>query len=193
MLPLNRSKTIAVLAALIMGGALAQSEPTPTAEQTDATPPSLVIDREALLQSAALGLELWLSASRQGALAGAQPVPEFIRDRLKGVVDDALLETVRYRVGNQGVLNIASLSMGVSDAMYSRRVAAVTLIDVIVFRRESDALYNPSLWVHELWHVQQFRDWTLRGFAERYVRNPALVEEPAYRAGAAYLEAHPPQ
>jgi hypothetical protein len=63
--------------------------------------------------------------------------------------------------------------------------AAVTLIDVVVFRGPSEAT-DPSTWAHELTHVDQYRDWGVNSFAVQYVRNWHGVENPAYAKGDGY-------
>lgn len=57
---------------------------------------------------------------------------------------------------------------------------AVTLVDVIVFRSEEDAQTNVALWAHELWHVKQYQEWGVQGFANRYSEDFDAVEAPAY-------------
>jgi len=59
-------------------------------------------------------------------------------------------------------------------------VNAVTLVDIIVFRSQDDALNNVALWAHELKHVQQYQQWGVGEFATRYTRDYNAVEAPAY-------------
>jgi hypothetical protein len=56
----------------------------------------------------------------------------------------------------------------------------VTLIDTIIFRHASDAEDNVALWAHELKHVQQYQEWGVQGFAQRYTHDFNAVEAPAY-------------
>ena len=59
---------------------------------------------------------------------------------------------------------------------------AVTLIDVVIFRNDKLA-EDGTLWAHELYHVQQYRRWSVFGFARKWVANASItgpVEAPAY-------------
>ena len=133
-------------------------------------------------QTAGPALELWINQSRNTSINGAQPIPDFIRQLLTGYIDDDVMSRARFRVGDNGVLNLGGLSIRYGD------VNAITLYDVIVFRNADDAYYNPSLWAHELTHVQQFRDWGVHAFALRYARDYSGVEGPAYAKGNGYAQ-----
>lgn len=134
---------------------------------------------ESVNQMAASGLENWIVQSRNTLAAGnVQPIPLHIRAQLEPYYDLRVLESVRYKAGDDGELNAASAVMQNPD------VNAVTLIDIIVFRNPEDALNNVALWAHELKHVQQYLEWGTRGFAERYTRDYSAVESPAYQIQA---------
>ena len=140
--------------------------------------------KEAQAQAAGHALAVWIQGSRNSAIATAQPIPEQIRAKLVGHVEDDLLKRVRFKIGDSGILNLSQLTLAYGDKLTGRQVDAVTLIDVVVFRSEEDALRNVGLWAHELWHVKQFRDWGVRDFAIRYARNYNSVEDPAYNFGS---------
>lgn len=124
---------------------------------------------------AAAGLETWIRHSRdQLALQQSHAIPLHIRSQLEPYFPLAVLETARYRVGDDVVLNAANTLLQNPD------VSAVTLIDIIVFRNEADALDNLALWAHELTHVQQYLDWGVGEFARRYTLDHRSVERPAY-------------
>jgi hypothetical protein len=57
----------------------------------------------------------------------------------------------------------------------------VTLVDIIVFRTAEAAETNVALWAHELKHVQQYQEWGVNGFAQRYTQDFNTVEAPAYQ------------
>lgn len=124
---------------------------------------------------AAAGLETWIRQSRdQLALQESHPIPLHIRSQLEPYYDLAVLETARYRVGDASVLTAANTLLRNPDIM------AVTLIDIIVFRNEADALDNAALWAHELKHVEQYLEWGVGEFARRYTRDYRSVEQPGY-------------
>ncbi|MBM5459031.1 DUF4157 domain-containing protein [Pseudomonas sp. P66] len=124
-------------------------------------------------------LEQAIRASRDTAKNGAMPIPPEIRRQLTGYASEESMNLVLYKVGDNGFLNLARLLEQGGTA------AAVTLIDVVVFRGQSDA-DDVALWAHELTHVDQYRDWGLRSFAVRYTRNANSVEDEAYAKGDGY-------
>lgn len=85
-----------------------------------------------------------------------------------------LLDSVRYKVGDNATLNTNNI------LMQNENVEAVTLIDLIVFRNRTDALNNASLWAHEMQHIKQFAEWGVRDFSIRYILDFNEVESPAY-------------
>lgn len=130
--------------------------------------------REGQAQTGAPVLEQWLIASRNTALAGGtSPIPPHIRQQLQGFgsFDNDLLNRVRFKVGDSGVANLANLGITYWHA------DAITLIDVIVFS-DPQGVNDPGLWAHELQHVKQFRDWGVRDFAIRYLRDPIHERNP---------------
>lgn len=140
--------------------------------------PDPVRVREDGLNLAAARLEAWLLQSRQAAVrAGTEPIPLMIRAQLAPFYDEALLDAVRFRVGITEEMDAATVMLQNPD------VQAVTLIDVVVFRDAQAAAEEPVLWAHELWHVQQYREWGSDGFARRYTRDFQSVEGPAYEMG----------
>lgn len=128
-----------------------------------------------ITQIAGPALALWLSQSRAEAATGlTQPIPEQIREKLLRWYPASVLDAAFYKVGDDGELSAAHAMMQNPD------IGAVTLIDIIVFRSASDAENNVALWAHELKHVQQYQEWGVDGFAQRYTQDFNAVEAPAY-------------
>ncbi|MDH4608707.1 DUF4157 domain-containing protein [Pseudomonas sp. BN102] len=126
-------------------------------------------------QVAADALQQWLVQSRAAAAAaGTEAIPPEVRRQLLPYYDAALLDAVRYRIGDSSELSAASAMLQNPD------IKAVTLIDIIVFRFPEGATEDLALWAHELRHVQQYREWGVEEFAARYTRDPDSVEGPAY-------------
>lgn len=142
--------------------------------------------KEALTQIAASTVQQAIRQSRNEARSGATaPIPVKIWKAVGCLYNDRkMLESVRYKIGDDEAVNVANLSIRFGDAY------AVTLIDTIVFAKRTDALENVDLWAHELWHVKQFRDWGEREFAIRYVRDHRAVEAEAYAAPAKSKDAN---
>jgi hypothetical protein len=124
-------------------------------------------------------LEQAIKASRDSARNGAVPIPPQIRQQLTGYASEESMNTVLYKVGDNGFANLARLleQGGMANA--------VTLIDVVVFRDSSGA-QDAALWAHELTHVDQYLQWGLRSFAVHYTRNSNNVENEAYQKGDGY-------
>lgn len=127
-------------------------------------------------------LEVWINNSRGSAYGSSQPIPAQIRQALEGYVADNVMDRARFKVGDNGILNLAGLTVRYGDA------SAVTVNDVIVFRNAEDAFNNPALWAHELTHVRQYMEWGVHSFAIQYARNYNDVEAPAYAAGDGYAQ-----
>jgi hypothetical protein len=126
-------------------------------------------------QVAALGLENWIVQSHSSAAAGVtQSIPLNIRAQLEPYYDLAVLDSARYKVGDDVAFTTANTMLQNPD------VNAVTLIDIIVFRNADDAQSNVALWAHELKHVQQYQQWGVGEFASRYTRDYKAIEAPAY-------------
>lgn len=127
-------------------------------------------------QLAARGLEEWIVSARHAVPdAELQPIPLHVRAQLVRHFDLAVLDTVRYTVGNAAVFD-----SGHSLLLHNPDVRAVTLIDLIVFRDARSASEDIALWAHELRHVEQYLEWGVSEFARRYSRDHAAVEAPGY-------------
>jgi hypothetical protein len=120
-------------------------------------------------------LAQWISVSRQQALAaGTEPIPPRIVEGLAGYFQPGLAQAVRWRGADTAALSLPGLAFQYGDA------AAITLIDVVLFRSDADARHDLKLWAHELTHVEQYRRWGVDGFVARYVADSGAVEREAY-------------
>jgi len=124
-------------------------------------------------------LEQAIVASHNTAMSGSMPIPPNIRQQLTGYASEDSMNRVRYKIGDNGFVNLARLLEQGGFA------SAVTLIDVIVFRGPSEAA-NASIWAHELTHVDQYRAGA-HSFAVQYARNWRSVEDPAYAKGDGFV------
>ncbi|ROM94616.1 DUF4157 domain-containing protein [Pseudomonas brassicacearum] len=130
---------------------------------------------DGIYQIAAPALALWLTQARaEAANAGIQPIPPHIREQLLRWYDPSVLDAARYKVSDNGQLSAATAMLQNPD------VGAVTLIDIILFRDAQTAEQDIALWAHELKHVQQYQEWGVEGFAQRYTQDFNAVEAPAY-------------
>ncbi|WP_009398412.1 eCIS core domain-containing protein [Pseudomonas bharatica] len=164
---------------LLLCLALGAVAPAPAATAPQGTTDDLFSLFDNVARMASSGLANWLRLSRETAVAaGVEPIPLDIRAQLEPWYDFQVLDAVRYQVGNPEQLDAASAFLQNPD------VAAVTLVDVIVFRNAADARDNVALWAHELKHVQQYQQWGVDDFAARYTRDYEAVEAPAYKIQA---------
>ncbi|ALI04785.1 DUF4157 domain-containing protein [Pseudomonas sp. FW306-02-F02-AA] len=137
--------------------------------------PDLVQMPDGIDQIAAPALALWLTQARAEATnANIQPIPPHIREQLLRWYDPSVLDAARYTVSDNGQLSTATAMLQNPD------VGAVTLIDIILFRDAQTAEQDVALWAHELKHVQQYQEWGVEGFAQRYTQDFNAVEAPAY-------------
>ena len=98
-----------------------------------------------------------------------------IREQLLRWYPPSVLDAALYKVGDNGEFSAAGAMMQNPD------IGAVTLIDIIVFRTAESAENDIALWAHELKHVQQYQEWGVDGFAQRYTQDFNAVEAPAYQ------------
>lgn len=145
--------------------------------QAGAQPPLIDVDK--IYAFAAQALASGIKTARDETIkAGVLPIPPAIRAKLAATFPAELLDRVRYRVGREGTFGMQAFQYG--------EVQAMTLLDVVVFRSERDALANDVLWAHELTHVRQYDRWGPEEFAARYVRDHKAVEDEAYGFQADY-------
>lgn len=136
--------------------------------------------REAMIAGPGEALTVYIRESRNSAIGTAQPIPPHIRTQLQGFVAESTLDRVRYKVGDNGLINLGGVTVRYGDA------SAITLDELVVFADQSGA-EDLALWVHELYHVEQFAGWGVRDFAIKYVRDHGAIERPAYARANEYL------
>ncbi len=118
-------------------------------------------------------------ASHDAVVAiGGRPIPARLRKVLRRWYPDDLLNAVRW----------TSLRGPIKQLLKDARMnfdgdtLAITMIDVVIFRND-DLADDGALWAHELYHVQQYREWGVFGFAKKWVDNSSVsgpIEAPAY-------------
>jgi hypothetical protein len=118
--------------------------------------------------------------------SGGRPIPARLRKTLRRWYPDELLNAVRWISLRESIKQL----LQDSRMSFDGDTLAVTMIDVVIFRND-DLADDGTLWAHELYHVQQYREWGVFGFAKRWVDDSSVrgpVESPAY---ARQAEARP--
>lgn len=113
-----------------------------------------------------------LQRSRDNLWATSKPIPEEVKKGLIPFYPAEMLDKVRYVIGDVSPSGVAGFAIRNGNA------AAVTLIDLVVFKDES-YIGSLALWAHELHHVEQYSDWGLSGFAANYAFGWREVEAEA--------------
>lgn len=130
---------------------------------------SAVLAQEAPHETALAAL---IKELRDDAVArGVNAAPAEIHAALSGYVPSDVLASVRWRIDSSGSLAGMSLFRGGA-------IRAVTLDNVIVFANADEAA-NLKLWAHEIYHVMQYREWGVDGFAVRYLEDRRTIEHEA--------------
>jgi len=113
-----------------------------------------------------------IARSRDDAIArGVDEMPPQIRAAFDSFIPAPILAQVRWRIdGDTGITGALVFQAGA--------VRAVTLDNVILFANDEEAA-NVKLWAHELYHVMQYRQWGIDGFAERFVDDRSTLEHDA--------------
>jgi hypothetical protein len=140
------------------------------------------VKREVRAQLGGPKIAAYIRQSRNDGINGSMPIPPNIRTALTGYVPEPTLDRARYKIQDNGALNLAHLTllMGIGHP------TAITLDDLIVFRDPGGAT-SVTLWAHELFHVDQYRLWGVDDFAKNYARNDNEVEDPAYASENGFM------
>jgi hypothetical protein len=117
-------------------------------------------------------------SSRDAALrSGAWRVPADVANFLQRWYPSDLIASVRWTTHYSAIQNTLQAGLfAVTDR------GAVTLINVIVFKDANQA-QDLSTWAHEFVHVQQYKQWGVFTFAQKWLNDTSEsgeVEAPAY-------------
>jgi hypothetical protein len=114
----------------------------------------------------------WIVAERDAAVErGVEPIPSDVREVLAGYVAEEILDVARFRVDDTEV--------SMYPAFFRLGGTPAVTLDYVVIWESAEQAADPSLWAHELYHVGQYRDWGIEGFAERYLADYEAVEHDA--------------
>lgn len=113
-------------------------------------------------------------------LDSTKPLPSSLKELMKNGFSMELLDTVR--IAKSEAFDIALPGpINAGQKFFTGHEYAVTLDNVIVFSKipPESGLDQLQWWAHELYHVKQYGDWGIAGFAERYVKDWAGIENEA--------------
>lgn len=118
-------------------------------------------------------------ASHDAVMAnGGRPIPAHLRKTLRRWYPDDMLNTVRWTSVHGPIKQFLQDAQMKLDA----DTLAITVMNAVIFRND-DLANDGALWAHELYHVQQYRQWGVFGFAKRWVVDSSVsgpIEAPAY-------------
>jgi hypothetical protein len=162
---------LAICAAILLAGAALTQEQVRERVAPPSTP-----------QMLAPALTVFIEQYRDAAIErGVSTATPDIREAFAGHVSEELLERVRWRIdGDVGLVGRALFQPGA--------VRAVTLDNVILFANAEEAA-NAKLWAHELYHVMQYEQWGIGGFAERFIADHRAIEHDAREFRWAWMKA----
>jgi hypothetical protein len=114
----------------------------------------------------------WIAIERDAALErGVEPIPLEVREVLAGYVAEEILDAARWRVDDT--------ELSLYPAFFRFGAAPAVTLDYVVIFASAEHAADPSLWAHELYHVGQYQEWGIDGFAERYLADYEAVEHDA--------------
>lgn len=126
----------------------------------------------------------------------SRPLPEAVREFLRGLLPDEVLNGARYTVSADEITLPGLLNHGNRELLGQDH--AVSIENLIIFSREPtfERPGDARWWAHELGHHVQYRRLGgVAGFAAEYVRNFQGLEQEAesygVRATQKYLQTHP--
>lgn len=175
-----RTSAIALAAAALAQPALAQPREGMAGLFTDFAQGFITTQAQYGANIIANTLQSALQRSRDNLRPESKPIPEEVRKALVPFYPEELLKDVRYTIGDPSQTGVAGFAIRNGNA------AAVTLIDTVVFKEE-DYVHSLALWAHELHHVEQYKEWGVAGFAQRYAFGWADVEAEASAKADAFV------
>jgi hypothetical protein len=122
-----------------------------------------------------------ISARNAVVNSGGKRIPHQIKQKMRRWYSDDLLNSVRWTT-NWGPLMSTIQSAQMS---FNSQTQAIALINAVIFR-DDDAVNDLDTWAHELFHVQQYREKGVFGFAREWTNNSSVngpIEAPAYQRG----------
>jgi hypothetical protein len=128
-----------------------------------------------VLASSSVLLAAELQRSRDTHYPSSKPVPTAIKSALRQSFPNSVLERARYTIGTvQPTLqNFVNKTQKGKHANH-----AIVADDVIVFSSDP-GLNDLDFWAHEIRHVAQYQEWSVLGFAKRYLEDHKAVEADA--------------
>jgi hypothetical protein len=133
-------------------------------------------------EAAATALATAINEARLKAIAGGvRPIPSLISRSLLGYFPEALIRRCRCAVGDAAPLKLPSFRVSYGSG------AALTLIDVVLFRSDRAAQSDLKEWARMLTQVMQFQRWGVEDFARRWINDRTGVEQEAAANAARFM------
>lgn len=122
-----------------------------------------------ILEISAAPLAAALRAARESHLTNSHPIPDDVKNALRGRFSDQLLAKARYAIGTLQITLPNFIGKG-QAYMGGNHSYAVVVGEIIVFNSAPPAYADQSFWwAHEMTHVEQFNRLGFETFAYRYL------------------------
>jgi hypothetical protein len=129
-----------------------------------------VLQGQNIFQIAGAPLAAAVRAAREKYISIAQPIPQSVKDALKGYFSDATLARAKYTIGDIEITLPNFIGQGAK--FFGNEKYAVTVDDIIVFNSDpGNYSDNPNWWAHEMTHVQQYENMGVETFAYNYIKD----------------------
>ena len=137
-----------------------------------------VIQGQNPLQISAIPLSAAIRAARERHYNQSQPLPDDVKNGLRGHFSDHILNRARYCIGNIQITLPNFIGQG--QKFFGNDAYAVVVDDIIVFNTNPGTFaQNAFWWTHEVKHVEQYSQWGIETFAFNYLKNSKSIEDEA--------------
>ena len=109
-----------------------------------------------------------IRAANMSHYANSRPIPQDVKNALRGFFPEETLETARYTIGSVEI----TLPNAINKVAKYGEAHAVTVGNIIVFSKDPGSFSDtPLWWSHEMAHVEQYRKLGVEKFAYKYMRD----------------------
>jgi len=109
-----------------------------------------------------------LRAANTSHYNNSKPIPEDVKNALRGFFPESTLESARYTIGSVEI----TLPNAINKVAKYGEAHAVTVGNIIVFSKDPGSFSDtPLWWAHEMAHVDQYSKLGMEKFAYKYMKD----------------------